>query len=244
MSVQLTQQDINTLKAKGISQAEIDQAISEIEKEDFEEQYNLSKEQQSNVQGRSFSGFKPNESSNDIARWQLELNDILEKTEHILRGDIVVFQNGKQEWHKNPEPHENTLNEKGVQLCMKLLSFYINRNTILSDFTEEQISYKVLDFGKRLNNLIFVKYDEMGMDTEEKRKEYASLVGVMVDVVHSAYARAKDGRERESYRKMISVSENTNGMVGQGGVTVNASGMAQRTRGLLNPMRYVAGKYV
>jgi hypothetical protein len=66
----------------------------------------------------------------------------------------------------------------------------------------------------------------------------------MTDIVHSAYARAKDGRERESYRKMISVSQASSGMQGGGAVTVNAGGQENRTRGILNPMRYITGKYV
>ncbi len=88
-----------------------------------------------------------------------------------------------------------------------------------------------------------MKYEEMGMDNEDKRKEYPTLVGAMTDIVHSAYARAKDGRERESYRKMISVSQASSSMgIGGSGVTVNAGGQ-QKARGILNPMRYVAGKY-
>ena len=122
---------------------------------------------------------------------------------------------------------------------MKFLSMYVNRNTILADYTDEEVRYKVLDFGKRFNDLIFLKYDEMGMDSEEKRKEYASIVGAMVDIVHSAYARAKDGRERESYRKMINVNQN-NPQMGAMGIPIPQQ---QKVRGILNPMRYVAGKY-
>ena len=40
---------------------------------------------------------------------------------------------------------------------------------------------------------------------------------------------------------MISVSQASSGANG-GGVTVNSMG-GQKTRGILNPMRYIAGKY-
>ena len=155
--------------------------------------------------------------------------------------DFNRFENGKRKWVKNHDPKNNILNEEGVRICMKLLSLYVNRNTILSDYEADEIKYKVFDFGQRFKNLVFTKYDEMGMDDEAKMKEYDTLVGSMVDIVHSAYARAKDGQERESYRKMISVSQASNGGMG-GGVTVNAS-QPQKVRGILNPMRYVAGKY-
>ena len=239
MPVQLTQKDVEDLKARGFSEKEIAQAIGELEQEDLDQSYNQT--QQARSSGNSATQFSASGSS-DIARWQLELNDILEQAEHTLKGDIVVFENGRKEWKANPEPKQNTLNDRGVKICMKLLGLYINRNTILSDYTEEEIRYKVLDFGKRFNDLIFLKYEEMGMDDENKRKEYASLVGSMVDIVHSAYARAKDGQERESYRKMISVSQASSGMGMGTGVTVNNS-QQPKVRGVLNPMRYVAGKY-
>ena len=243
MAIQLTQQDLMDLKQKGFNDNEISEAVKELEQEGLQGGYNQTMQgnlnnPQANASHSQFGA----RVSDDIARWQLELNDILEKAEHVLNGDIVVFEGGQLIWKDNPDAKRNTLNKSGVQICMKFLSLYVNRNTILSDFTDEQIRYKVLDFGKRFNNLIFKKYDEMGMDTEEKRKEYDSIVGAMVDVVHSAYARAKDGRERESYRKMISVSQASSGMGMAGGVNIN-TGSQQKTRGILNPMRYVAGKY-
>jgi len=244
MPVQLSQRDMSDLKAQGFSDSEISKAVGELNDEELNGAYNQTQNRTTTGNpNASYSSFG-SRASDDIARWQLELNDILEKAEHMLKGDIIVFENGKTFWRDNPDPSKNTLNKSGVQLCMKLLSMYVNRNTILADYTDEEIRYKVLDFGKRLNDLIFLKYDEMGMDTEEKRKEYASLVGAMTDIVHSAYARAKDGQERESYRKMISVAQNSQGGMMGSGVTVNAQGGQPRTRGLLNPMRYIAGKYV
>jgi len=244
MSVQLTKKDVQDLRKQGFSEEEISKAINELENEDLEQAYtssNIPTNNSNNSNSYSMFGSRNNE---DIAKWQLELNDILEKAEHVLRGDIVEFENGALVWKNNPDPDENTLNEKGVRIFMKILSMYVNRNTILSDYTDEQIRYKVLDFGKRMNNLIFTKYEVMGMDTEDKRKEYPALVGALVDIVHSAYARAKEGRERESYRKMINVSSQSNGMGMMGGVTVNSGGNSPKTRGILNPMRYIAGKYV
>lgn len=248
MPVQLSNEDVASLRAKGFTDNEIATAVNEL---NMEEHTGLQNSYDSLKKGNavnpltnaSHSSFSV-KASEDIARWQLELNDILEKAEHTLRGDVVVFENKQLIWKKNPTPENNTLNENGVQICMKFLSMYVNRNTILSDYTGEEIRYKVLDFGKRFNDLIFLKYDEMGMDNEEKRKEYAAIVGAMTDVVHSAYARAKEGRERESYRKMISVSQASSGQGIAGGITVNAGANSQKTRGILNPLRYIAGKYV
>lgn len=245
MSVQLSQQDISELRSKGFNDGEISQAIKEIEQEDLQGGYNQAMQSSLNDprMNASHSQFG-SKVSDDIAKQQLELNDILEKAEHVLKGDIVVFENGQVFWKDNPNPQLNTLSNNGVQICMKFLSMYVNRNTILADYTDEEVRYKVLDFGKRFNDLIFLKYDEMGMNDEDKRKEYASIVGSMTDIVHSCYSRAKDGRERESYRKMISVSQASNGGMMGSGVNINTGQGQPKTRGLLNPLRYIAGKYV
>jgi len=240
MAVQLTQNDIADLRKQGFSDEEISKAVRELEQEDLTGSYNEAKNQGDPRANASHSGFG-SRVSDDVARWQLELNDILEKAEHVLKGDVVKFENGSTIWTAQDHPEENTLNEYGVQLIMKCLAMYINRNTILSDFTPDEVCYKTLDFGKELNNLVFMKSEEMGMDNEDKRKEYPMIIREMVDIVHSAYARAKDGRERESYRKMISVTQQNQAQQFQGGGQMPQP-VAQK-RGILNPMRYAGGKY-
>ena len=240
MPVQLSNKDIQDLKIQGFSEAEISKAVGELERDELQGSYNSRRNSYDPRINASHSGFSP-KISDDVAKWQLELNDILEKAEHVLRGDVVKFDQGNTIWTARADPEENTLNEFGVQLIMKILSMYINRNTILSDFTSEEIGYKVLDFGKELNNLIFMKYEEMGMDDEDKRKEYSIIIREMVDIVHSAYARAKDGMERESYRKMIQISQQNQSQQSSGMQTPMPQQVQKR--GMLNPMRYLGGKY-
>ena len=239
--VQLNQQQIQQLKAEGFSDAQIKEACKEIDREDLQGSY---KGTQDPRMHSAQSSFGSSVTGDDLVKWQLELNDILERAEHILRGDKPTFQDGNVIWSDNPTPENNILNEHGVELIMKIISNYINRNTILSDYTGEEVRLKTLDIGKEINNLIFMKYEEMGMDTEDKRKEYPMLVRQVVDLIHSSYARAKDGGERRSLREMISIQGNYQGGGMVGGAGLMASPQQQKTRGVLNPLRYVAGKYV
>ena len=67
------------------------------------------------------------------------------------------------------------------------------------------------------------------------------LIREMVDIVHSSYKRALHGGEKRSLREARSITQ-TEAIAG--GVTVNAGGQTSpQSRGILNPMRYVAGKY-
>jgi hypothetical protein len=245
MGVNLSQADVQDLKKQGFSEQEIQKALVEIEEEELSGTYQDVQQKRSfdPRQNSQLSAFAT-KSNDDIIRWQLELNDILERAEHILRGDIPKFVNGQVVWNKNPNPELNALNSTGVNEIMKILAMYVNRNTILSDYTNDEINVKVYDFGRAVNNLIFMRSDEFGMDTREKNKNYEIIVRELVDIVHSAYKRALDGAEKRSLREMISVSQSTatSSQLGNG-VTINASGQQQRERGLLNPMRYIKGKY-
>ena len=245
MGIKLSQSEVDDLKRQGYSATEINQAMQEIEREELDNSYGQVQQQRSRDprQNSQMSSFATKQDDN-IIRWQLELNDILERAEHILRGDIPKFIDGQVIWERNEHPELNTLNETGVQECMKILAMYVNRNTILSDYTNEEINFKVFDFSRAVNNLIFMRDYEYGLDTEEKRKNYEMLVTELKDIVHSAYKRALDGAEKRSLREMITVSQqtSTSSQLGQG-VTINNQGQAVKERGLLNPMRYVRGKY-
>jgi len=244
MAVQLTQQDIADLKKQGYSEQEIQKAIEDIEREDLQssagQHPSSSSGTQQTTQQRA-SNFSTKQ-MDDIAKYQLELNDLLEQTEHILKGDIVVIENGKKEWRPNPNPEKNPLNEEGIRKIMQELQNYINRHIILGDYEQKDINQIMRDYGRKLNNLIFMKYEEMGMDTQEKRQEYQSIVMNIVNLVYASYSRAKDGAERRSLREMITTGYNYQGqgMMNPG----QQQGQGQRARGMLNPMRWVGGKYV
>jgi len=246
MGIRLSQKDVEDLKRQGYSDREIHQAMQEIEKEELSGSYGKVQQQRGNDprQNSQLSSFSAKQEDN-LVRWQLELNDILERAEHILRGDIPKFIDGHIIWDKNPHPEKNTLNENGVGEIMKILSLYVNRNKVLSDYDNREINFKVFDFGRALNNLIFMRDFEFGMDTEEKRKNYEMLVTEMKDIVHDTYKRALDGTEKRLLHSMINITQasTTNSQVGQG-YGMNNQGQVTKERGLLNPMRYVKGKYV
>jgi len=239
MGVNLSEKDIADLKKQGYSEEEIAKAVGEIEKDELSESSGGQRvDPRQNSQTSAFSTGR----MDDIARYQLELNDLLEQTEHILKGDIVVWDQGMKLWHSNPHPEKNPLNDEGIRKIMLDLQNYINRHIVLGDYEEADINTIMKDYGKKVNDLIFMKYEEMGMDTEEKRQEYASIVMNIVNLVYGSYARAKDGGERRSLREMISIQGNyqSGGMMGNNSMMANQQ---PKTRGILNPMRYVAGKY-
>ncbi len=181
--------------------------------------------------------FTPEERENLIV-YQLDMKEDLDNISHLLKGERKeVNDNGELEWKEAEDDELKPFNEYGVQLIMNILAFYLNRNTILSNYAEETIDWKVKDFGDRLIDLIHNKYEKMmitiadekinGMVEEitdpeekllakrmiiqehiaEKIKLVPMIHGKLVDTVHSAYLRAYRGGERESLRTARTVTQ-------------------------------------
>jgi hypothetical protein len=161
----LSSADVQELMQEGYSMSDINDALREVEQEELQKGYNI---QQNRVDPRTYAQNSPfgQGSQDNLIKWQLELDNILERAEHILRGDRLVFESGHEIWKKNPDRRMNILNEYGVQEVMRILSAYLNRNLILSDFDSETINFKMLDFGRELNDLFFMKYEEMGLNVD------------------------------------------------------------------------------
>ena len=240
--MQITQEQIIELKQAGYTDQDIREAWSELQQEQTQSPLQQSFQQtQATADARtsaSNSMFSARANEN-LIQWQLELDSILERVEHMLRGDRIKFKDGQMIWIAPESNKEKRLNDYGVGEIMRILSMYLNRNTILSNYDEDTINWKVLDFGKEITDLFFMKYEEMGLDTLEKRKLYPMIVREIVDVVHSSYLRALHGGERLSLREARSVSQQEQIMPG---ININ-TGQPMRPKGILNPMRYLGGKY-
>jgi len=230
----LNQQQVVELRQAGYTDAEISGAMQELDSETRQPRFGLNK---SNNAPLSTFHHSP---SDNLVKWQLELNDILERAEHILREDIVVMQDGQMNWASNPNQEQRIFNDYGVQEIMRVLSMYINRNTILSDYNPAEIDDKIYDFGKELNDLIFMKYENFGLIDLEKRKNYPMLARQLIDVVHSAYKRALYGAEKTSLREARSIQQSEQIMPPNINI---ATGEMRKERGILNPMRLMGGKY-
>ncbi len=147
----------------------------------------------------------------NLIEYQLELDNILERIEHLLRGDILVTDDeGSVAYTTNPDTEQIIFNEYGVQFLMNIMSFYLNRNTILSNYNEQRINQILYDLGYEITDQIFMNYENMGMDTKDKRKRYSIIVMELVHTVESAYNRALKGGERESLRTARSVTQTVN----------------------------------
>jgi hypothetical protein len=292
----LSQADIEKYKSQGYSEADIIQAVKELQQESggqsqLAQSYNQAMQrQQSDARNFASNTLVSGQGLNqNLIQWQLELDSILERVEHMLRGDKPRFVNGSLIFMTPENDEDRLFTDFGVSEIMRVLSMYLNRNTILSNYDEETINWKVLDFGNEIADLIYLKYEmmfsiptyescakkvleidviktkegwvvqegeeflllgkehlsvinaERRKQALEKRKLYPIIVRELVDCVHSAYLRALNGGERLSLHESRQVSQNETIMPG---VNFNMNGQpVMRERSVLNPMRWLGGKY-
>lgn len=153
------------------------------------------------------------EQESNLAEQQLNLDQELETIEHLLRGHIQKRnQEGILFWDEDITGELAFLNENGVREIMQVIRFYLSKRKLLANYGDEEVAWKMEDFGIRIADLIFMKYREMGLDTEDKKKKYEELVFCVVDSVHDIYSRAINGKERDSIRKHWNISETMGGM--------------------------------
>jgi len=146
---------------------------------------------------------------NNLIVFQLELDNILERIEHLLKGEKLETDNDGNVSYITPENKDLIVfNEYGVQLIMNVVSFYLNRNTILSNHKEERIFEILYDLGIELSDLIYTSYEKMGLDNDYKRARYPMLVMNILHTVENSYNRALSGGERESLRSARVVTQN------------------------------------
>lgn len=99
------------------------------------------------------------EGNQTIISEQLDLSEQLELIENLLRGKVrKKDKNGDMVWIDSLNPNNILLTETGVTEVMNMINWYINKNTLLSNYDEDTILNKMKDFANALNDLLFMNY--------------------------------------------------------------------------------------
>lgn len=160
--------------------------------------------------------FFKNEDQENLIRWQLDIHEELERIEHLLRKHIPKTDQDGKVYFVAPPKEQQIFNETGINEILNLLSWYLNKNILLSNFTEKDIKLRCLQFHRYLTDFIFNNYQKFGLDNKEKIKHFPMIVMNLTNTVEAAYNRALNGGERTSLRTARSVVQNE--PLGMGGM--------------------------
>jgi len=101
------------------------------------------------------------EQERSMIKEQLDLNDELAMIEHLLKGDVVKITDGIPDWSTPEDKEMIILSDYGIHLIMNTIKFYINKNTLLSNYDEDTILIKMKDFANDLNDTVFMEYEKV-----------------------------------------------------------------------------------
>lgn len=129
---------------------------------------------------------------------QISSQELLEKLEHFYRGDFQGENEvGDIVWKKQPNNDLVTFNEYGVTSLMEIITKYIDKNTLLSNYTEKRIYEIIRDLGNDLILFMLCNYEQIGMDTYFKKTKFRLIITTTAHTIESCYRRAIDGKTME-----------------------------------------------
>ena len=129
-----------------------------------DEQDYLAQSGYNNIQAASIDAMQRNEQMQEanasMVETQLSLREEIEMIDNLLRSrTISIDDKGREVWADPTDSSEILLSEYGINLIMKRVRFYLNKNTLLSNYSEDIIWNKMADLSNSLNDEIFMKYE-------------------------------------------------------------------------------------
>jgi len=105
--------------------------------------------------------YQMEEVEKNLAESQLDCKDILIEWYHKLRQDVqkIDEEKGIFDWFPVDDEKKRILTDVGVDKFMEILSSYINKETLLSNFDVDTINRRMLEFSLSVSALILLKYE-------------------------------------------------------------------------------------
>jgi len=146
---------------------------------------------------RAMSSFSEEKKDANFLHLQISTEKMLEKLEHFYRGDVMKEKDGNLKWEQQKNKDLVTFNEYGVTSIMEIVTKYIDRNTILSNYSEERIYEIMGDLGDELTLFILCNYVQLGMNTYFKKTKFRTVITSTLHIIESTYRRAIRGKTLE-----------------------------------------------
>lgn len=115
---------------------------------------------------------------------QLDLGEVLERIHNLLKGFVLKDVGGRMQWVAPIDNDQIILSEYGINYVMGAVQWYLNKNTLLSNYDDKQIDAKMEDLSTTMVDDIFMEYDKMFLypTLEDCKGELKERIQAKVDV--------------------------------------------------------------
>lgn len=168
------------------------------------------------ISGSQFLG----QQNDNLIKYQLDTDAILERIEHFLKGDVIKVDDitGNVYYEVPEDKNEINFNRYGVNEFMRIISMYVTKETFLSLYEEIRINEIIGDLGDALTDFLFCNYEKMGMDTKFKESKFTLIVLNILHTIENCYRRALGGAEQENIKTRAIVTQSQPLGYGGGGM--------------------------
>lgn len=128
----------------------------------------------------------------EFTRWQLDVSDTLHEIEHLLRGEVQDPRT--KEWQAR---YDRYMNDEGVAYMMQTLRIYLDRNHMLSNYSEDEIHEICGQVMLSVIEVLYMNYERFEID----KSRLTSLVNIIDHTVQSTLKRAWGAQERTTLRE-------------------------------------------
>ena len=159
----------------------------------------------------------PSSQSDDVTKWRLGGDDIIENLEHHLKGEFLESEvkdtdEGPimiQKWISRPDAR--FMNDTGSKAVIATATAMVNRVVFLSNISEEHVYMICGDVELALSRLIYDNWT----DFEVKRRP-DPIIHILMDLVFTGLMRAKGGFENNNLTKTEHIMRSYREGEGQG----------------------------
>ena len=156
------------------------------------------------------------EQQNGMIKEQLDSSEDIEKIYNLINGyRLEKNSQGFFEWMPPKNNDMIVLSKEGIQFVMGKILTYICKNTLLSNYSEEQINAKMEDISNNINDTVFINSDKYFLypTLEDCKIEIKNRIQKKVEVKKFALellGKKLNQEEEEKIKKEIQLEmENT-----------------------------------
>jgi len=188
--------------------------MDENEQQDLMNQSMIQGQLGQNQQAQAQQQYYMQEQEKGIVDVQLEVETIKTDINHLIRQDVLIIdkETGTPDWVELKNPENRTLTDWGVDRIMQVIHFYVNKNTLLSNFSEDQINTLMLRFVCELNDLVLLKYQVLfrQISFEECKRILMNRVKTKREMkMFTMEILGKEVNEKEIQRELLEEVEKT-----------------------------------
>lgn len=103
----------------------------------------------------------PSQTELNIVTQQLDLSNELDRLYHLINGHVIKKDGNSEFWAEPDDDRLKVFSEYGAKQLMNYILFYINKNTLLSNFNVDEVNEKMYHFSIELIDLIYTMYEDM-----------------------------------------------------------------------------------